>query len=126
MISGLADTNILIELYRNVAGARVWFATQSDLAISTVTWLEFIEGARGKNGQKRCAEIMAQFELVFLTDADQQWAMAQLLKYRLSRGVSFQDCLIASVCHRLQVPIYTQNVKDFLAVLPAQLVIQPY
>ncbi len=126
MITGFADTNVLIELYRNVAGAKAWFASQSDLAISTVSWLEFIEGARGKKGQVRCMEIIAQFEIVFLTDADQQWAMEQLLRYRLSHGVNFQDCLIASVCHRLQVPVYTQNVKDFLVVLPAQLVIKPY
>jgi predicted nucleic acid-binding protein len=126
MITGFADTNVLIELYRNVAGAKAWFAAQSDLAISTVSWLEFIEGARGKKGQVRCMEIIAQFEIVFLTDVDQQWAMEQLLRYRLSHGVNFQDCLIASVCHRLQVPVYTQNVKDFLVVLPAQLVIKPY
>ncbi len=61
-----------------------------------------------------------------LTHADQQWAMAQLLKYRLSRGLSFKDSLIASAAHRLQVPLYTQNVKDFVAVLPAGLVIKPY
>jgi predicted nucleic acid-binding protein len=126
MTSGFADTNILIELYRNVDGAKAWFAAQSDLAISTVSWLEFIEGARGKKGQVRCIEIIAQFEMVFLTDADQQWAMEQLLRYRLSHGINFQDCLIASVCHRLQVPVYTQNVKDFLVVLPTQLVIKPY
>jgi predicted nucleic acid-binding protein len=126
MTSGFADTNVLIELYRNVAGAKAWFAAQSDVAISTVSWLEFIEGARGKKGQVRCMAILAQFEMVFLTDADQHWAMEQLLRYRLSHGVNFQDCLIASVCHRLQVPIYTQNVKDFLVVLPAQLVIKPY
>jgi predicted nucleic acid-binding protein len=40
--------------------------------------------------------------------------------------VSFKDCLIASVAHRLQVPLYTQNVKDFLVILPARLVIKPY
>jgi predicted nucleic acid-binding protein len=126
MTSGFADTNILIELYRNVDGAKAWFAAQSDLAISAVSWLEFIEGARGKKGQVRCIEVIAQFEMVFLTDADQQWAMEQLLRYRLSHGVNFQDCLIASVCHRLQVPIYTQNVKDFLVILPTPWVIKPY
>jgi len=33
---------------------------------------------------------------------------------------SSYDCFIASVCHRLNVPIYTDNQKDFLKVLPAQ------
>ncbi len=126
MTVGIVDTNILIELYRNLPAARVWIAAQNDLAISSVTWLEFMEGARGKAGQLRCLQIVAPFDIAYLTEADQQWAMAQLLRYRLSHGVSFKDCLIASASHRLQVPLYTQNVKDFLAVLPPSLVVKPY
>jgi predicted nucleic acid-binding protein len=83
MIAGFADTNILIELYRNLPGAAVWAAAQTDLAISSVSWLEFMEGARGKQGQAQCLRIVAPFEVVYLTDTDQQWAMKQLLRYRL-------------------------------------------
>lgn len=126
MIVGFTDTNILIELYRNLPAANTWIAAQRDLAISSITWLEFMEGARGKAGQARCQQIITPFEIVLLTPADQQWAMDQLLRHRLSQGVGFKDCLIASVCARLQVPIYTQNVKDFLVVLPSHLVIKPY
>ena len=126
MIAGIVDTNILIELYRNLATAKAWAAAQTDLAITSITWLEFMEGARGKAGQARCLQIMAPFEIALLTEADQQWTMAQLAQHRLTHGVSFKDCLIASVPHRLRVPLYTQNVKDFVAVLPAQLVFKPY
>jgi predicted nucleic acid-binding protein len=126
VIAGIADTNILIHLYRNHPAAKLWFVAQQDMAITSITWLEFMEGARGKAGQVQCLKIVAQFSMEFLTEADQQWAMDQLLRYRLSHGVSFKDCLIASVCARLQIPIFTQNVKDFLAVLPAHLVLKPY
>lgn len=126
MTAGIADTNILIELYRNDAGAKNWFATQADVAITSISWLEFIEGAHGKSGQTRCLQIIAQFSLETLTTSDQVWAMNQLLRYRLSHGASLKDCLIASVCHRLRVPIYTKNVKDFLPLLAANLVIKPY
>lgn len=126
MIAGIADTNILIELYRNLPAAKTWVAAQTDLAITSITWLEFMEGVRGKAGQARCQQIIEPFEIVLLSEADQRWAMAQLLRYRLSHGASFKDCLIASVCHRLQVPLYTQNVKDFLIVLPTRLVVEPY
>src|SRR5689334_18115485 len=111
MTVGIVDTNILIELYRNFPAAKAWITAQNDLAISSVTWLEFMEGARGKAGQVRCLQIVAPFDCAYLSEADQQWAMAQLLRYRLSYGVSFKDCLIASAAHRLQVPLYTQNVK---------------
>jgi predicted nucleic acid-binding protein len=126
MTSGIVDTNILIELYRNLPAANIWVATQTDLTITSITWLEFMEGARGKVGQARCQQIIVPFEIVMLTEGDQRWAMDQLLRYRLSHGVSFKDSLIASVCHRLQIPIYTRNTKDFLSLLPAELVIKPY
>ncbi len=53
------------------------------------------------------------------------WAMEQMQKYRLSRGIEMNDCLIASVCARLQIPIYTHNIKDMQKILPISLVIQP-
>lgn len=126
MTAAFIDTNILIELYRSNSAAKAWYAAQSDLAVASVTWLEFMEGARGKAGQGACLRILMSVEVVMLTEADQQWAMSQLLKFRLSHGVSFKDCLIASVCHRLQFPLYTKNVKDFVSILGASLVVKPY
>ena len=85
-----------------------------------------MEGARGKAGQAACQHIMSPFEIAFLTELDQRWAMQQILKYRLTHGVSFKDCLIGSVCQRLQIPLYTKNVKDFAPILGTTLVIRPY
>jgi predicted nucleic acid-binding protein len=126
MIAGIIDTNILIELYRNLAAAKAWAVAQTDLAILTITWLEFMEGARGKAGQARCQQIVMPFEVILLSGADQQWTMNQLTQYRLTYGVSFKDCLIASAAYRLQVPLYTKNIRDFGAILPNHLVIKPY
>lgn len=126
MIAGIVDTNILIELYRSHPLTKTWLAGQADLAITALTWLEFMEGARGKAGQARCLQIMAPFQMLFFTDSDQQWTMTQLLNYRLSHGISFKDRLIAACANRLQIPLYTQNIKDFLTVLPVHLVIKPY
>ena len=43
-----------------------------------------------------------------------------------SQGVGVMDCFIASVCLRLNQPIYTHNQKDFLKMLPPNLVVKPY
>jgi hypothetical protein len=48
--------------------------------------------------------------------------MQQLERYRLSHGVEMNDCLIASVRHRLQVPLYTHNVKDMRVLLDEPLI----
>ena len=101
MIKGVVDTNILIELYRKLPAAHAWIATQSDLAVPIISWLEFMEGARGKAGQERCLQILSPFDLLLLTDEDQQWTKTKLVQYRLSHGLSFKDCLIASSVFRL-------------------------
>lgn len=85
-----------------------------------------MEGANGTAGQEHCLRLLAPFEIIYLTESDQQWSMMQLLTYRYSHGVSLKDCLIASAAFRLQVPFYTQNVKDFLPLLAADQVIRPY
>ena len=126
MINGFVDTNILIEIYRGIPSAKSWYSSQPDLGLSSVTWLELFEGAGSKVVQNRCLEIVAALEIVFVTETDQRWAMAQMLTYRFSYGLKLKGCLIASVCHRLQVPIYTQNVKDFVPILGQSLAIKPY
>jgi len=96
------------------------------LDVTSITWLEVMYGASGKAGQSRAETVLAGFELSFLNHDDQWWAMDQMKHHRLSRGIAINDCLIASVCHRLNVPLYTHNRKDFLKLLPARLVISPY
>jgi predicted nucleic acid-binding protein len=39
--------------------------------------------------------------------------------FTLSHGVGIMDCLIASVSYRLQVPLYTRNLKHFTPLLGA-------
>ena len=60
---------------------------------------------------------MEQFEMIYLTQADLDWAMQTQMRYELSHGVGMMDCLIASVSHRLQFPLYTHNLKHFAPLL---------
>jgi predicted nucleic acid-binding protein len=127
MTTAFVDTSVLIHLYRKQPDALAWIKAQTGLlSVSSVTWLEFIDGAPSNQGLKLCLSILDNFELVRLNEEDQDWAMSQLRRYRLSKGVHDEDCLIASVCHRLQVPIYTQNLKDMRKLLPSALVIRPF
>src|SRR5262245_39605083 len=125
-VVGIVDTTVLIHLLRDNPIAINWLQAQSKLAMTTISWMEVIYGAQGHQGQIRSLNLFMQFNLLFLTEADQTWAMERLLALRLSGGVSITDCLIASVCHRLQVPLYTHNVKDMTKILAPALVIKPY
>ena len=126
MTSGLADTTVIIHLFRKNAAAIAWLEAQTErLSISPYTWLEVMYGAPGKRGQVACLAIMQKFDMIYPERADLDWTMQGLQTYRLSHGVSILDTLIASIAHRLQVPLYTDNVKDF-PMLDAKLVIRPY
>ncbi|NWF68509.1 MAG: hypothetical protein HXY40_05435 [Chloroflexi bacterium] len=51
--------------------------------------------------------------------ADIDWAADRLADFRLSHGVEIMDCLIAAPCHRLQLPLYTHNLKHLTPLLGA-------
>ncbi len=126
MIDGVIDTTVVIHLYRGDQDAVTWVKSISSLGVTPITWLETIYGANGRRGQIESLKILRGFQLVYLTQVDQAWAMQQLLEKRLKFGVATSDCLIASVCARLQVPLYTHNVKHMSRLLDPHLVIQPY
>lgn len=127
MIVGIVDTTVVIHYFRKYPAAREWVDSQlTTLAITPTTWLEVMHGAPGKTGQATCKAILSRFMMEYQTRTDMDWAMEQLERYRLSNGVSVNDCLIASVCHRLQVPLYTHNLKDMNVLLGTSLVIKPY
>lgn len=127
MSVAIVDTSIIIHLFRKNKAAHAWFAALTDThAVTTITWLEVMYGAPGKLGQKDCKAILEKFDLIRLNDADQDWAMAQMMLYRLSKGIAINDCLIASVAHRLEIPVLTHNIKDLLKLLPAHQVVVPY
>ncbi len=125
-VSGIIDTTILIHLFRGNKDATTWIETQNNLGVTSVSRLEFIYGARGKSALAAVLKLLNAFTTVSLTEFDQVWAEQQLIKYRLRVGVEINDTLIASVCYRLQVPIFTQNVKDMQKILSSTLVRRPF
>jgi predicted nucleic acid-binding protein len=127
MTVGVVDSTVIVHLFRKNPSALTWYASLSQpLAITPITWMEIMYGAAGKAGQAKCKAILSEFDMEYLTRTDMDWAMQQLERYRLSHGVEMNDCLIASVCHRLQVPLYTHNVKDMRVLLDEPLIRIPY
>lgn len=84
-----------------------------------------MEGARSRSDQAQCKILLSQSQLLFLTAADQQWAMEQLERFQFSHHIGKNDCLIASVASRLQLPLYTHNLKDMRPLI-GPLAVQPY
>ena len=117
MVKALLDTSILIDLLRRFTPAITWFTNQSDLGISSVVWLELLQGAQNTLAQQKAQQLLQQLERIEIIDEDFNWAIKQLIRYNLSHNVGGVDCLIAATSYRLQVPLYTMNLKHFTPIL---------
>jgi predicted nucleic acid-binding protein len=125
MIDALLDTTVIVHLFRKYRPAIDWFNTPQRYGVTAITWLEVMEGASNKASQAQCKTLLSQFDTLYLTPADQQWAMQQLEHFQFSHHIGRDDCLIAAVAYRLQRPLYTHNLKD-MTPLVGPLAIQPY
>jgi len=69
--------------------------------------------------------LLKAFERVEMLPVDHTWAIDQAVRYTLSHSVGVFDCLIAAASHRLQVPLYTGNIKHYSPML-GDLAQRPY
>jgi predicted nucleic acid-binding protein len=125
MVSGLLDSSVVIDILRGYTPATDWLVTQAHIGLTYFVWLEVIEGAQDKRAQSRALLLLRRFEIVENTQTDLHWAVNQLLQYGLSHSVEAFDCLIASVHPRLEVPLFTRNLKHFRPLL-GSLAVNPY
>jgi len=51
--------------------------------------------------------------------------MQQVERFQFSHHIGKDDCLIAAVAYRLQLPLYTHNLKDMTPLL-GNLAVKPY
>lgn len=117
MVKALLDTSILIDLLRRFTPAMTWFTQQNDLGVSSIVWLELLQGARNTVAQQKAQQLLGQLERIEMTDDDMNWAIKQLSHYNLSHNLGGVDCLIAVTSHRLQIPLYTMHLKHFIPIL---------
>lgn len=126
MVTALVDSSIIIDNLRNHLPAINWFANANmQLGITRIVRLEIIEGALNKSGLIHALTLLNDFDHIETIEADFIWASAQLIKFRLSHNVGGVDCLIAAASYRLQIPLYTMNLKHFSPLL-GSLAQKPY
>jgi predicted nucleic acid-binding protein len=125
MVSALLDSSVLVDVLRGYEPAQTWLAGQNVLGVTSMVWLEIIDGAQNKASQKHALSLLRRFNLVKTTDDDLAWAVEKLLLYGLSHHLGAFDCLIAAAPARLNIPLYTRNLKHFRPIL-GSLAVQPY
>jgi predicted nucleic acid-binding protein len=121
----VVDTTVVLHLLRRYEPALDWFNTDNVYGVSSITWMEVMVGARNKAHQAESRQILSQFVILYLTRTDQQWAMDSLERFQFAHHIGINDCQIASVAHRLQLPLYTHNLRDMEPLL-GKLASKPY
>jgi predicted nucleic acid-binding protein len=126
MSIGIVDTTVILHYFRRHPAAREWVdSLPSRLSVVSTTWMEVMEGASNKASQEESRRILSTFELLCLSTSDQQWALQQLERFQFSHHIGKEDCLIASVAYRLQIPLYTHNLKHMTPLI-GNLALKPY
>lgn len=81
MIDAVLDTTTILHLFRKYQPALHWFSTPQRYGVTSVTWMEVMQGASNKASQAQCKALLSQFEILYLSTSDQQWAMQQLERF---------------------------------------------
>lgn len=68
-MDAILDTTVAIHLLRRYQPALVWFNNDQVFGVTSITWLEVVGGATGKAHQAQSKNILAQFEVLYLTTA---------------------------------------------------------
>jgi predicted nucleic acid-binding protein len=114
--SVLFDTDVLIDVGRGVEAAINYLeqaGQQSVLAVGAVTQMEMLVGCRNKTELQAVERFLARFQILKLNEEITDTAISLLRTYRLSHGLLIPDALIAATALVFDMPLATQNQKDY-------------
>lgn len=112
----LIDSDVLIDAGRSVTDAVDCLRQineRSSGVISAVASMELLVGCRNKTEMRRAERFLRQFQIFMLDDAVSHSAIDLLRRYRLSHGLLMPDALIAATALEHDIPLVTQNRRDF-------------
>lgn len=111
----LCDTNILIEFYKGAPAILESLRTIElpNLAISVITAGELYYGAKDRRELRKIKAHLSLLHQIAIDEEISAIFLDLLETYSLSHKISIPDALIAATAIRLEIPLYTLNVKDF-------------
>lgn len=118
--SALFDTNILIDLFSGRREAKQALeAWPPQNAISLITWMEVMMGAKKYNQEHRTRVAMSAFNVIGVSQEIAQRSVALRQEY----GMKLPDAIILATAQVHRLELVTRNTKDF-AGIPG--VVTPY
>ena len=109
------DTDVLIHFFRRHTEAIRIIEAEPNRAISDVTYMEVMQGARSKKEMLVIRGFLSEFEFqrLPLTENIGHRASLYIEEFALPSGLHLTDALIASTAMERGLPLVTGNVKHF-------------
>jgi predicted nucleic acid-binding protein len=117
--AGLIDSNIIIDLTRQLPAAQAFIQPLLALGApetSVVCTMEVIQGCRNQAELNLILSFLSLFRIYPISSAASLNAQAHLTALTLSHGLGIPDALIAATALELRLPLYTLNTKHFAMV----------
>jgi len=109
MVRALFDTNVLIDYLGGVPAARIELRRYGERAISIVTWMEVMIGARPEVEATTRAFLRDAFAVVALTDEIAERAVSLRRHHRIKPP----DAVIWASAQANSMLLVTRNTRDF-------------
>ena len=123
----LIDSNVLIDVSRGSAAAIKYVDGLADLwALSQVTAMELIVGARDKRDLATIDEFLSLYPVIALSDSIGTGAYRLLKTYAKSHGLHVFDSLIAATAMEKALILATRNRKHYQMIEGLQLEVPDY
>jgi predicted nucleic acid-binding protein len=119
-MSTVVDTCVLIDALLGVTAARAFLSDGDTNAISRITWMEVMVGARDPSEERTLRAFLSSFQLL---EIDEPIA-SEAVRLRRAARLKLPDAIIFATAQRHRLPLATRNTRDFPPGTPG--VVVPY
>ena len=108
-MTAVFDSNILIDFLNGASEPRQEFRRHRRRAVSVITWIEVLAGARNPDEDQRIRDLLSRFTVVSIGDGVRDRAVA----IRRAGRLKLPDAIILATAQELGWLLVTRNTKDF-------------
>jgi len=121
--SMIFDTDVLVWFLRGDRAAVRLIASQSERAISIVSAMELVQGARSRGEIKTIHDFIRQhgIRLVPVSESISHVALSLIEAHALGQGLRVADALIVATAREAALPLATGNARHFRAIAGLEL-----
>jgi len=111
----LIDTDVLIWLFRGRESAREAIEPCSTVELSTITYMQLVQGARNRNEQRLLQQTIksSSWRVVPLTEGMGRRATMDIESHALADGLRLADALVAATAVERGLVLLTANARHY-------------